>query len=188
MKHKSQGFTMIQAIVSIVILGLALTGASMMIGQSIDQAARNQKRITATYLGQECLELTRNLRDSSWKQGQLWDCAFPNEGLYRLWPSAPFASGQSGVNCQTDFGVMIEPLDARSADYFEKIKLFQSPAGFVHQGLHNRTGQNPTDFQRVLSVDGGGEEKSMTCEVIWAEERRNQSVSVRHILTNWKKQ
>ena len=79
MKNKSQGFALMEVIISIVLLGFFLAGAASLIWSAINASQRNRDRITATYLTQECLELARNARDTAWRQYIPWDCAFDTD-------------------------------------------------------------------------------------------------------------
>lgn len=76
MKKKGTGFALIEVIISIVILAAVLAGAIGLIWSAANAVERNQDRLTATYLAQECMELARNVRDSAWRQHLPWDCAF----------------------------------------------------------------------------------------------------------------
>lgn len=76
MRKKTTGFALIEVIISIVVLSAVLAGATGLIWSAATAVERNQDRLTATYLAQECMELARNTRDSAWRQHLPWDCAF----------------------------------------------------------------------------------------------------------------
>jgi prepilin-type N-terminal cleavage/methylation domain-containing protein len=76
MNRTNPGFALIEVIVSIVILSAVLAGATGLIWSAATAIERNQDRLTATYLAQECLELARNARDSAWRKHLPWNCAF----------------------------------------------------------------------------------------------------------------
>lgn len=73
---KNKGVSLIETIIGIVLLGFALTGASVLMQASIVQSRTNNSRIQAIYVAQKCLEISRNMRDSSWEQSRPWDCSF----------------------------------------------------------------------------------------------------------------
>ncbi len=75
---KRSGFALIEVVIAIVILSVVLAGATSLIWSAATAVERNQNRLTATYLAQECLELARNARDSAWRKHLPWDCAFTN--------------------------------------------------------------------------------------------------------------
>ncbi len=76
MEIKRSGFALIEVIISIVVLAAVLAGATSLVWSAATAVERNQNRLTATYLAQECLELARNARDSAWRQHLPWNCAF----------------------------------------------------------------------------------------------------------------
>lgn len=76
MRNTSAGFALIEVIISLVVLSAVLAGATGLIWSAATAVERNQDRLTATYLAQECMELARNVRDSAWRHHLPWDCAF----------------------------------------------------------------------------------------------------------------
>lgn len=76
MSIKNTGFALLEVIISIVVLSGVLAGATGLIWSASTAVERNQDRLTATYLAQECMELARNTRDASWRQHLPWNCAF----------------------------------------------------------------------------------------------------------------
>ena len=75
-KNKNLGFTMIMVIVSILVSSIFLTASLKLIvsGATLNQNSRLQTK--AVYLAEQCAEISRNLRDSAWKQHLKWDCPF----------------------------------------------------------------------------------------------------------------
>ena len=73
LNQKSPAFSLIEVIVSIVILGIVVGGAMKLIDNSLSLHRANSQRVSAVYLAQECLELTRNQRDTNWMQSQPWN-------------------------------------------------------------------------------------------------------------------
>ena len=63
---------MIEVIVALFILSLAVIGSFILIQQTLIGASANQMRLTASYLGQEGLEIVRNIRDTNWLKEQAW--------------------------------------------------------------------------------------------------------------------
>lgn len=76
MKQSVAGFALLEVIISIVILAAVLAGAIGLVWSAANAVERNQDRLTAIYLAQECIEEARNVRDSAWRQHLPWDCAF----------------------------------------------------------------------------------------------------------------
>ena len=73
MAKKNTGFTVVEVIVAIVILSLAIVSGFQLVGTFITTVANNRDKLTATYLGQECLENARNIRDTNWIKFEAWD-------------------------------------------------------------------------------------------------------------------
>lgn len=71
--QKQSGFSLIEVMISIIVMGIILGGAMKLIESSITMHHKNSKRIMAIYLVQECLEITRNNRDSNWMKSLPWD-------------------------------------------------------------------------------------------------------------------
>ena len=63
---------MIEVIVALFILSLAVIGSFILIQQTLIGVSANQMRLTASYLGQEGVEIVRNIRDTNWLKGQTW--------------------------------------------------------------------------------------------------------------------
>lgn len=66
LNNSENGFTLIEIILAIFILGLALLASFVLIQQSIIGASLNQSQLTAYYLCQEGVEIVRNIRDTEW--------------------------------------------------------------------------------------------------------------------------
>ncbi len=69
-KHKQNktaaGFTLIEVVLAIFILGLAIIASFVLIQQSIIGASLNESQLIAYYLGQEGIEIVKNIRDINW--------------------------------------------------------------------------------------------------------------------------
>ncbi|MBT3349479.1 type II secretion system protein [bacterium] len=76
MKNKNPGYALLEVIVSIVILSATLSATVGLMWVTSSASERNRDQITAMYLAQECLEVSRNVRDSAWRQHLPWNCAF----------------------------------------------------------------------------------------------------------------
>lgn len=83
MKTKNAGYALLEVIVSIVILTMTLSATVGLLWTTSSASARNRDRLTAMYLAQECLEMSRNIRDSAWRQHVPWHCAFGVAGGFQ---------------------------------------------------------------------------------------------------------
>ncbi len=80
MKNKIQklsGFTLIEILVSILILSTAIVGAFAMITFNFGTASLIRNNLIASGLAQEGIEVVRNIRDSKWLEGSTFNDALP---------------------------------------------------------------------------------------------------------------
>ena len=183
MKTKHKAFTLIESIIVMVILATSLSGTTYLMMTVTDSIAENRKRITAIYMTQECMELTRNLRDSAWKQNLPWSCAFEksddtieNNSVFRISVDTDSTLGVLSNRqdyCRTNFGVNLE----------------KDPSSFK---LKNKTVFNHQEgsemiFSRKLTVsEVKTNSAKFTCETSWKNRDNLQKISMSQILTNWK--
>lgn len=193
MRKKVAGLALIQTIIAIVILSLAMAGAVTLMVRVIDETEANQKRITATYLAQECVELVRNARDSAWRQNLPWDCSFPDKALpddsgYRIWATdaLPVSSDQASL-CQGELGLSVDIPTS------QPYNLSIVGNRFVHEASldpASATGfLRRVQFSDVVHQQGDSslpvEQMKATCSVFWPEKRRLASIELATILTDW---
>lgn len=181
------GFTIIQVVVSIVILTTVLSATISLVGSVISQITLNKNRVTALYLAQECLELTRNVRDTAWQQNYPWDCAYGDEyeilDKFIIQPFPILSFPSNPPNCQTDFGVKVQKMTSPDqAQLYIDFSGGNSSFGFSHT---DNDGVTATPFRRWVEVSQVEEEKdqmTLSCMVTWED----QSVRLSHILSDWK--
>ena len=167
MRKKQSGFALIEVIVSIVILSLVLVAAVGLL-YSVGQAVEtNRDRLTATYLAQECLELVRNARDTSWKNYEPWDCAW--EGTNTTCTGRDILSSIQGP-------VKINDKETKFSRDFHVDPVYNSSTEL-------RAAQLSIPNQN-LARNSEAEEVKVTCKVSWGE---NSQLSISEILTNWRK-
>ncbi len=183
MIKKNKAFTLIESIIVMVILGISLSGATYLMMTVTDSITENRQRISAIYMTQECMELTRNLRDSAWKQNLPWNCAFQDlsgkleEGsVFRISTNTENSQGVVGntqTYCRENLG----------------IKLEKDPNSFVLKNdvIFNHDKGKDTIFSRKLIVSEiQAHSAKFICETSWENRGRPQKISMAQILTNWK--
>ena len=72
-KDKNKGFTLIELVIAIFILTVAIIGIYNSFSSTVILTAGSSSRLTAAYIGQEGIEIVRNIRDNNWVQGKEWD-------------------------------------------------------------------------------------------------------------------
>jgi len=70
---KQNGFTFLELLVAIFILSVGTAGVLNLISQLSASARFVFDKMTAAYLAQEGIEITRNIRDSNWIAEKTWD-------------------------------------------------------------------------------------------------------------------
>ena len=173
-RTRGKGFTLVEAILVMVVLAFVISGAVYLAGTVIFTTHKNQNRITATVLTQECGELIRNIRDTAWKKNLSWDCAWDTfaNGTKLAIESQP---GESlcGANV---FHIKLQPLGGNFG------KLYLDNHRYTH------TGSTETPFSRSLTlVDKTPDEALFECKTHWDNNQGIQeSVSIELSLTHWK--
>jgi len=173
MRKRIAGFTLLETIVAIVILSIALSGAVSMIVVAVREVHANKDRMTALYLTQECLELTRNVRDSSWKRDLPWDCAlYDPDNPDTVYTIAP-GNSNLPARCKStnSLGIDIKPYDPSIPT-----------SGRVD--IHG----NATPFTRTLQTKKDANALTISCHTQWQSRGRQRKISLSHILTPWKQQ
>lgn len=183
---RATGFTLVETLVVMVILATVMMAASGLASTVVQSAAKNQARVQAIYLTQECTELLRNVRDSSWRQNLSWQCPFSETGrdpqvydpadltspVYAIWPTR--LTQNPVPDCRTYLGVKIESRNINNTT------LYESPTGLTHEA-----GGAASGFQRYFTIDAydpDAESIDLTCHTVWP----NGQVQMTQRLTNWR--
>ncbi len=176
---KTKGFTLIEAIATMVILAFAMSGALYLLSSIIFATEKNEKRLMGTYLAQECTELVRNARDTAWKKRLPWDKAFesptPLSAKFIIEADhnnmAPPISGES-------FGLLIKEISSDS-----EAKLYLDGSAYTHT-----PSTTPTEYSRFFTIKSKGANAiAIECAVEWKYRGQDEKVAISTILTNWYK-
>jgi prepilin-type N-terminal cleavage/methylation domain-containing protein len=157
--HK-KGFTLIEAMVSISILSLAVTGPLIIAQKGIGSAIYARDQITAFYLAQEAVEYLRNVRDSNRITGTSW-----------LTSLTVCKETGAGERCQ---------IDARYLDWTTVGAVATCPSGVCSKLSYEKSSGlygygvggtwTPTIFTRTVSIDeraAPGKEAIVSVTVAW---------------------
>lgn len=71
-KKNNSGFTIIEAMIAIGLILVGIMGTITLINRSLGFTSNVFNKLTASYLGQEGVEIIRNLRDTNWLNQQDW--------------------------------------------------------------------------------------------------------------------
>lgn len=90
---KSDGFTLVEVLVAVFILGVALTATSYLIIVNIQNANAIRNNIIASGLLQEGVEIVRNIRDRDWHLGNSFGASVPDGTWRNQWDSLSLLPG-----------------------------------------------------------------------------------------------
>lgn len=185
-RQKAQGFTLIEVVVATTILMSALGLAVTLVGNGTLQIIGSRNRVAGVYALQNCMELTRNVRDTATKHLNRWHCPFFADvlaGSSVLYLEIEGNDGEnSGIgNCQEQYGATITQTDANG--------------GII-------TELNGVEFKTLLKIDEIQTEERQslsgipqqvatqlraTCQVRWTQRTGDEMVEASQILTDWYK-
>ncbi len=158
----SKGFTLLEMIFTVFVLTVGIVGIYGAITRTIAQSSDVSDRLIASYLAQEGIEITRNLRDSNWLEqeagvpGVNWDTGFDTCG---------------GAGCEADFN------ETTTMSAYGNRFLRLDANGFY------RYAGDQTKFKRkIIATSLTTTSTSVKVEVYWED----QTLSVEEELHNWK--
>lgn len=158
-----KGFTLIETLVAIAVLGMAIVGPLTLAIKSIGSAAISQNQITASYLAQEAIEYIKNHRDNNFLQNNDW--------LYGL------KSCLGGNTCYIDVinGEINTCIDC------PKIRF-----DFDNKQYNYKNGDE-TIFTRTVKISEKTiDETEIKVEVKWQEKFGEKSFTLQDNIFNWK--
>lgn len=155
-----KGFTLIEVIVSVVIISLVSVSAMSAISLNLSSATRIKNNLIAAYLAQEGLEVVRNIRDKDRHLGAAFGASLANGDYIVDWNSqslVPFAD----IFLKKDSG-----------------------------GLYNYSSGQDTIFKRRIIIGNSVQnnpaiEKVAKTEISWTEKSGPKMIQAELRLFNW---
>jgi prepilin-type N-terminal cleavage/methylation domain-containing protein len=83
-KIYQKGYTLIELMVAVAILGLGITGSLFLLNQTLRNTSVVKNNFIATYLASEGIELVRNMRDTNWRNGKVLEDGGVNDWRFGL--------------------------------------------------------------------------------------------------------
>ena len=157
-RYAESGFTLVEALVALVILTIALGPALVLSSNISSTASVIQNNLIAANLSQEGVEVIRALRDANWYNGLPFDTELA-DGNYRIeWNSNAL------------------------------ITLGSNPPLKISAGLYNYSSGVDTVFKRTVTITKiNSEELRIISEIAWTERgNRARSVKAESHLFDWK--
>jgi len=174
-KGRGAGFTLIEVIVAIFILTVGIGGSFMLIQQTLVGVSIIESRLIAIYLGQEGIEIIRNIRDSNWLEQHLW-----NDGLTVCQP--PVSCCEADYDTDTSSSDSLAVVTGCDFNDLHYLNLDSS-------GFYSYSAGAQTKFKRKIFIDKIYEKKmKVTVTVQWEERNKFHEVKVIEHITNWYKQ
>jgi len=152
-----KGFTLVEALVALVILTIALGPALVLSSNISSTASVIQNNLIAANLSQEGVEVIRALRDANWYNGLPFDTGL-TDGSYRIeWSSNTL------------------------------IALGSNPPLKISAGLYNYSSGVDTVFKRTVTITKiNSEELRIISEIAWTERgNRTRDVKTESHLFDW---
>jgi len=150
--QKGQGF--MEVIVAIGIMVMGIVAVLVLTSYNLTASDYAEKRLIASNLAREALEVVRNKRDSNWLAGNAWDTDFPfDPNIKSYYQLVSFTSSIGG-------GAYVLT-DASAIDTCGDVcKLYVEASTFNHDDSGTFSGFNRVvEFQDIcdetLGVDGG---------------------------------
>lgn len=156
----NKGFTLIEAMVSLVLVTVAMGPVLILATSSVNVASRIEHNLTAANLAQEGVEVIRNIRDTNWLNGSAFDNTL-SVGIWRIeWNT--IGGGLMAVG--------------------------SNPILKKNNGLYNYSLGTNTVFRRTITISKpNSSELILTSTVTWVERGNiNRTVSAESHLFDWK--
>lgn len=156
----NRGFTLIEVVVSVLIISLVSVSAMYALSLNLSSAVRIKNNLIAAYLAQEGLEVVRNLRDKDRHSGAAFGTSLAN-GDYRVeWSSQSLLS-------------------------FQDVFLKKDASGF-----YNYVSGQDTIFKRKITIEDSAQnppmvEKTAKVEISWTEKSGPKTIQAELRLFNW---
>lgn len=156
----NRGFTLIEAIVALVLVSVAMGPVFILATSAINVASRIEHNLVASNLAQEGIEVIRNIRDTNWTSGTAFDNNL-SVGTWRVeWDTVSGGLTPVGSN----------------------------PVLKKNNGLYNYTTGTDTVFRRTVIISKpNSSELVLVSSVTWIERGNiNRTVSAESHLFDWR--
>ena len=158
--NRERGFTLVEAMVALVLVTVAMGPVLILATSSINVAARIEHTLIGANLAQEGIEVIRNMRDTNWLNGSAFDNNLPT-GTWRVqWDTVNGGLMTVGSN----------------------------PVLRKNNGVYNYSTGTNTLFRRTITISKpNSRELILTSLVTWTERGNiNRTVSAESHLFDWK--
>ena len=140
LRRAPHGFALVEVLVAVSLLSATIITISALTISMMRANSLNQNHLVATELAREGLEITRNIRDTNWRNYRNWLTGI-HDGVSDQYVFAVDGNGIGGEN----FYVFVP--SGEDADLLYKNDGF----GYTEYS-HSAVGENPTPFHREITV------------------------------------
>lgn len=161
-KDYVRGFTLLEMIIVIFVILVGLIGPLSLITQTVNLTTDSSSRLIAAYLGQEGIEIVRNIRDGNWLEQRTATTTPWNDGL---------AAGDW------------------EADYNDNSLISYAGRNLrINGGLYNYDlVGTETKFKRKITITPEGDDiLKVSIQIQWEDRGRNYQMTVQENLYNWR--
>lgn len=177
----SKGFTLIETLISVAIIGISFVGVLFSLNQFAKLDRTINEKSVAIYLAQEGVEIVRNIRDTNVLRDEDWDRGITNGTFIPILESGEWELETVGGGNQWKVQIYYNPND----NLFLQSK-FQNPPGLP------ATWQKTT-FYREIEInknnpdgDSNTEDFRVKAKVWYGEQLEESAVIVEGFLYNWR--
>jgi prepilin-type N-terminal cleavage/methylation domain-containing protein len=162
-KLNSKGFTLIETMVSLMMVSIAFLGIYGAVAKYSQQTKQIKENYVASLLGQEGIEVVRNMRDKNWVTAAAWD-----NGL----TSCSGCSGRTN-GCQAAYNATTLSAYNDTTGYL-----------YINSGFYDYSGTGTlTPYKRQICIDESGSILHVVVNVYWTG---GKQATVKEDLYNWK--
>ncbi|MDD5569363.1 MAG: prepilin-type N-terminal cleavage/methylation domain-containing protein [Candidatus Pacebacteria bacterium] len=164
----AKSFTLIEMLVACFLISIALLGAYAGITKYSQQNKQARENFVASMLGQEGVEIVRNIRDANWVNGAAWDT-----GL-----TACNCTGTVGCEAEFDDTALVSYADWPTNGHYLYI---ENGTGFYR--YVSGANDTKTPFRRQICIDTSvANELHIVVNMFWA----SHQTSIKEDLYDWK--
>ncbi|MFH1451253.1 MAG: prepilin-type N-terminal cleavage/methylation domain-containing protein [bacterium] len=161
-KQQDSAFTLIEVMVAIFIITVSTVGIVGLLQQSISTTSISSAKLIANYLGQEGIEIVRNIRDTNWLEqrddlGVNWDDDIPVGDFEEDYQSQRLERVYVGTKLNVDAS-----------------------------GFYSYSSGVPTNFKRKISITKDTDIIKVIIEVRWQDRGTEYFVAAQENLYRWR--
>jgi hypothetical protein len=171
LRKNKKGFSLLDVMMALGVVTLGLMGIISLATQNIQEQSTNKNYLTASMLAQEGLELARNVRDTNFLNGGVWDNGLVGEDV----------TATSTFTIDPNFPISINNIPNLISDAL-CIIYFNSTS---NRYTHDSSGAQATIFRRLVTVVDHANYIEVIATVEWTERGQTHSYEAATNLYDW---